>query len=488
MLMAGRDHLPSPSAKSRSVWRIGGLLSALCLAAVVSAEAATFAQAAVTETFAYTGDEQTFVVPAGVVAVHAILIGGSGGASGEPGGAPVIANGDLPVTPGQTLYVEVGGSGQNGSAGGGGGFNGGGPGGSGGGPAAGGGGGASDIRTVPRSAVSSLESRLIVAGGGGGAGGTGELTVGGEGGAAGFEGEDAFGGGLRGWPGFEGSGGTGGTGPGATGADGQLGLGGTGGSSCDLLGGGGGGGGGGYYGGGGGGGGCETSGGGGGGGGMSFSVGTLGTAVDFARPPTKVEITYGVTPSISVVSPVEGATYAEGEAVASSYSCAAREEHAVLTACAGPVADGAAIDTATPGEHSFEVSAEDDKGDAATQSVHYTVLAPSPPNLGPDTPTLSAGPALAPPNTLLRHHPKRYLRTKRKKVKVKFAFYSDIPGARFECKLDKRKLVPCSSPKRYKVKRGKHKFAVEAVSAAGADPTPATFRFSVKREPRSRRR
>ena len=486
--MARRHHLPSPSAGGCGFRRIGSLLFALCLAAVISTEAATFARAAVSETFAYTGGEQTFIVPTGVLAVHAILIGGSGGASGEPGGAPVIANGDVPVSPGETLYIEVGGSGQDGGAGGGGGFNGGGAGGSGGGPAAGGGGGASDIRTVTRSAGSSLESRLIVAGGGGGAGGSGELSVGGEGGAAGFEGEDALGGGLKGWPGFEGSGGAGGAGTGATGVDGQFGTGGTGGSSCDLLGGGGGGGGGGYYGGGGGGGGCETSGGGGGGGGMSFSVGTLGTGVDFARPPTTIEITYGVTPSISIVSPGEGATYAEGEAVAASYSCAAREEHAVLTACAGPVADGAAIDTATPGEHSFEVSAEDDEGDTAIQSVHYTVLAQSPPSLGPGTPSLSPGPALVPPNTLLRRHPKRNIRTKRKKVKVKFAFHSDVSGARFECKLDKRKLMPCSSPKRYKVKRGRHRFTVEAVSAAGADPTPATFRFSVKREPRSRRR
>ncbi len=462
-------------------------MSAFCLAAVLSAGAPAFVQAAVTETFPYTGAEQSFVVPAGVVGIHAILIGGSGGASGEPGGAPVIANGDLPVTPGETLYVEVGGSGQDGSAGGGGGFNGGGPGGSGGSPAAGGGGGASDIRTVSRSAGSSLESRLIVAGGGGGAGGSGELTVGGEGGAAGFEGEDAVGGGLRGWPGFEANGGAGGAGPGATGANGQFGSGGAGGSSCDLLGGGGGGGGGGYYGGGGGGGGCETSGGGGGGGGMSFSVGTLGTAVDFARPPTKVEITYGVTPSISVISPSEGATYAEGEAVAASYSCAAREEHATLTACAGPVADGAAIDTGTPGEHSFEVSAEDDEGDTATQSVHYTVLARSPPTAAPGTPTLSADTGF-PPNTLLRRHPKRNVRAEKKRVKVRFAFYSNVPGARFECKLDKRKLMPCSSPKRYKVKLGQHKFAVEAVSAAGADPTPATFRFRVKRKSGSGRR
>jgi hypothetical protein len=33
------------------------------------------------------------------------------------------------------------------------------------------------------------------------------------------------------------------------------------------------------------------------------------------------------------------------------------------------------------------------------------------------------------------------------------------------------------------VKRGKHTFSVEAVGAGGADATPATFRFKVKKKP-----
>jgi hypothetical protein len=44
---------------------------------------------------------------------------------------------------------------------------------------------------------------------------------------------------------------------------------------------------------------------------------------------------------------------------------------------------------------------------------------------------------------------------------------------------DKGAFAPCASPKSYKVKPGKHTFSVEAVNAAGADPTPATFSFKV---------
>ena len=66
---------------------------------------------------------------------------------------------------------------------------------------------------------------------------------------------------------------------------------------------------------------------------------------------------------------------------------------------------------------------------------------------------------------------------------MKFAFGSNETGSRFECKLDKAPFTPCSSPKSYKVKRGSHKFTVRAVSpVAGADATPATFAFKVKKK------
>ena len=210
-------------------------------------------------TYSPTGAEDTFEVPGGVSTIHVVATGAPGavGLVGGSAGRGAQVSGDLTVTPGQTLYVNVGGAPSLPSdpAGGDclpdvaciGGFNGGGTGGG----SGGGGGGASDVRTVSRTEAVSLDSRLIVAGGGGGSGrggGTCQL-LGGNGGDAGLDGGDgpwcgSLDGGTGGDAGGQSAGGVGGS-PG--GENGSLGLGGNGGGNS------GGGGGGGYYGGGGGG-------------------------------------------------------------------------------------------------------------------------------------------------------------------------------------------------------------------------------------------
>src|SRR5271165_2925824 len=124
------------------------------------------ASAEETVTFNYTGGEQEFKVPAGVTSVHVVAVGSEGGTDpgAARGGKGTVVRGDLSVSPGEVLYVEVGGVP----------FNGGGSsslleeGGK--------GGGASDVRTVSIGTEpspgneASLNSRLLVAGGGGGGG------------------------------------------------------------------------------------------------------------------------------------------------------------------------------------------------------------------------------------------------------------------------------------------------------------------------------
>jgi hypothetical protein len=160
-----------------------------------------------------------------------------------------VASGDLSVTPGQVMYVQVGGNGSTASNAQGG-FNGGGNVGA---TSAGGsGGGASDVRLAPRAAAGSLDTRLVVAAGGGGGGGgdtVDDSISGGSGGGAGAAGtgcatEDGTAGG--GQPGTLATGGAGGThttspfgGPGNPGSLGQGGSGGAGGGG-GLYGGGGG--------------------------------------------------------------------------------------------------------------------------------------------------------------------------------------------------------------------------------------------------------
>lgn len=278
-------------------------------------------------TFGFTGTEQMFVVPAGVTSLNVRAVGAHGGTGDQNfnqarrvGGAGAVATADLAVTPGQVLFIEVGGHGRDGAdiGAGLGGFNGGGGGalanGTGGG--AGGGGGASDVRTVPRSDAESMASRLIVAGGGGGSGAQGSITAGlaGAGGASGQPGQDgevtgATGpsrGGTGATPGAAGAGGAGGGSPtaGKAGSAGVLGVGGGGGdgavSGGGSVGGAGGGGGGGVFGGGGGGGGAvgggAAPGAGGGGGSSGFGAGAtsgvVGTAA-FTDPPL-VTVVYSV--------------------------------------------------------------------------------------------------------------------------------------------------------------------------------------------------
>ena len=169
--------------------------------------------------FDYTGGEQTFVVPEGVNHLHVTAIGASGAVgegqegSGGLGGFGASVSGEIAVTPGQTLYIEVGGVD----------------------------GEASDVRTSPRAFGLSPDDRLIVAagGGGGGNGGGGGSFPGLRGGNAGEAGESSGAGG--GAPGTDTHGGAGGKGgvwrleePRRfcdAGAAGTLGLGGEGG--CD---------------------------------------------------------------------------------------------------------------------------------------------------------------------------------------------------------------------------------------------------------------
>lgn len=115
-----------------------------------------------TQTFNYTGAVQTFTVPTCVTSITVDCKGAQGGATGGNGGRVTCV---LPVTPGDILYIYVGGQGGGYISQSPGGFNGGGN--------AGicnvqyfgaGGGGASDIRLNS----TSLNSRVVVAGGGGG--------------------------------------------------------------------------------------------------------------------------------------------------------------------------------------------------------------------------------------------------------------------------------------------------------------------------------
>ena len=197
------------------------LKKVLLIGGLILGSAGSYAQET---TFDYTGAMQTYVVPAGVTLVNIEAYGAQGGTSGNDavtctnGGLGGSSTGDLTVTPGETLYIYVGGEGLAGNVGG---WNG------------GGiscanvatcskGGGASDVRQ----GGTDLADRVIVAGGGGGAEYSGcNGTAGDGGGLIGGAGTEGGGGGHNASGGTQVAGGAGGIG-GYNGDPGVFGLGG----------------------------------------------------------------------------------------------------------------------------------------------------------------------------------------------------------------------------------------------------------------------
>lgn len=94
-------------------------------------------------------------------------------------------------------------------------------------------------------------------------------------------------------------------------------------------------------------------------------------------------------------------------------------------------------------------------------------------------------PDTTPPDTAFS----KTVKKKTHKRKAVFGFYSN-EAATFSCVVDKRKVAPCSSPYKVKVKkRGKHTLTVVATDAAGnVDPTPAvwTWKLTAKKKKRHR--
>ena len=83
------------------------------------------------------------------------------------------------------------------------------------------------------------------------------------------------------------------------------------------------------------------------------------------------------------------------------------------------------------------------------------------------------------PDTSITRHPRKRTTLR----KASFAFKSNEANSTFECKLDRKPFAPCASPKAYRnLKPGKHLFQVKATDPAGnTDPTPARWRWTVKR-------
>jgi Subtilase family len=115
-----------------------------------------------------------------------------------------------------------------------------------------------------------------------------------------------------------------------------------------------------------------------------------------------------------------------------------------------------------------------------TLSGAATTQAPPAPSAPPAGPAPTPRPA-APSTTLLRH-PKAVIQTRARSVRLVFRFGSDTAGASFLCKVDRRPYRSCAGRFARRYGLGRHALAVKAQGPTGvADPTPAVFRFRVRR-------
>ena len=79
------------------------------------------------------------------------------------------------------------------------------------------------------------------------------------------------------------------------------------------------------------------------------------------------------SPATTVTSPAEGAAYQPGTALKAAFSCSDPAGGSGLATCTGDVADGAPIDTRTPGRKTFTVIATDAAGNRTAKTIDYTV-------------------------------------------------------------------------------------------------------------------
>lgn len=83
------------------------------------------------------------------------------------------------------------------------------------------------------------------------------------------------------------------------------------------------------------------------------------------------------------------------------------------------------------------------------------------------------------PRVQITRHPAKRIDARRHGARVLFRFHGLGGASRFKCRLHSSRFVPCKSPVRYRVGRGKHAFRVFAIGSTGLRGPAATFHFRV---------
>jgi subtilisin family serine protease len=177
-------------------------------------------------------------------------------------------------------------------------------------------------------------------------------------------------------------------------------------------------------------------------------------AVGRVALPPEVEITEG-PPALSS-NPRPRVAFVASRPV--TFFCSIDE--GVAIPCSSPFVPANPLED---GEHTITVSGTDLAGRTGTSE--------------PETFTIDT----TAPTSSIRKHPKKVVRTKKKKVKVTFKFAADEAGATFLCRIDGSPYRACPAKLVRNFKLGKHKLQVKASDALGNVGSAAAFSFRVER-------
>ena len=100
----------------------------------------------------------------------------------------------------------------------------------------------------------------------------------------------------------------------------------------------------------------------------AHTVSVVNTAGLVANVQVPIDVT---APTANVTTPAPNAVYTQAQLVKASYVCG--DGQSGVSTCVGPVANGAPIDTSSPGVHTFVVTTSDLAGNSASSMVSYTV-------------------------------------------------------------------------------------------------------------------
>lgn len=189
------------------------------------------------------------------------------------------------------------------------------------------------------------------------------------------------------------------------------------------------------------------------------AIATQRLTVDTVSPV--VAITGGATATTRDVTPTIAGTSSAAPGTTVTVSIAGQTMTTLLQANGSW---NATPTTVGEGHWPVVASAPDPAGNVGSASQTLTVVGEAP------------GDTTRPDTTITRKPPNRT-----GAGRVAYRFISSEADSSFKCKIDKRPLKPCTSPKKFKVGKGVHRFAVRAIDLAGnLDSTADKDRFRIK--------